>query len=164
MKLRLLSFAAVPFVLFFAAACGDGDNPDPTPAPSPTRDASAFGPTPVLGGNILDITPKHASSVKQAATRSPNPNRPEGVCAKVDFKDLPDTGRWFRMALDETEVTTELTWIVSSNESPTGGIMCFAPEEGIPVGRHTAAVAVQDPNNPQAPTRQIVAWEFDVTE
>ncbi len=68
------------------------------------------------------------------------------------------------MAIDGTEVTTELTWIVSSNESPTGGTMCFAPEGGLTVGKHDVAISVQDPNNIQARTKQLVAWRFEVIQ
>lgn len=163
---RLALLGAAPLAAFLLVACGDGKDDDPTPSPgsSATAPAGDFGPAPELGGNILKITPAHATKVTQAATRSPNPQRPEGTCAEVSFKDLPDTGRWFRMAFDGAEVTTELTWIVSSNENPTGGIMCYAPEEGFKVGKHQVAVSVQDPNNVQARTKQIVGWSFEVTE
>lgn len=167
MKFRtLLLPGAAALAAFLLIACGDSDDPEqsPTPGGSATLPVGEFGPEPELGGNILKITPAHATKVTQAATRSPNPQRPEGTCAQVSFDGLPDTGRWFRMAFDGAEVTTELTWIVSSNENPTGGIMCYAPEEGFKVGKHQVAVSVQDPNNIQARTKQIVGWSFEVTE
>lgn len=167
MNFRAIFLIALPFVLF-AAACGDG--PDDG-AGTPTAQASAtsggsddFGPAPTLGGNIVKVSPAHAAQVKQVSTRSPNATRPNGVCVEVSFEDLPELGRWFRLALDGTEVTTQLVWRLGTNTDPTGGTMCFAPAEGIAVGKHTAAVSVQDPNNIQARTRQIVAWKFEVIE
>lgn len=182
MNLRFLVLsAALPAVLLAAAACG-GDSgsstidsartiaaktptssvtPD-TPTPKPTIDPEALGPPPVLGGNITKITPEHGARVKQAATRSPNPNNPGGICADVTFDGLPENAQWFRMAFDGDEVTQKLTWIVSSNVAPKDGRVCYAPAEGFKEGRHSVALAVQDPRNPQVPTRQIVAWKFDV--
>ncbi|MGE0601108.1 MAG: hypothetical protein AB7J35_15675 [Dehalococcoidia bacterium] len=169
MNRKYLVFATAPLALLALASCGDGPNKtidSVTPGATTTRSnlEADFGPAPVLGDNILKVSPGYAEQVKQAATRTPNPNKPSGVCAEVSFEGLPQTGQWFRMALDGTEVTTELTWIVSSTESPTGGTMCFAPAEGITVGKHDAAISVQDPNNIQARTKQLVAWRFEVIE
>lgn len=167
MNFRPVVLFALPLALL-AAACGDGpDDGAETPtaqASAPSGSSDDFGPAPTLGGNIVKVSPAHAALVKQVSTRSPNATRPNGVCVEVSFEDLPESGRWFRLALDGTEVTTELTWLVSSNTNPTGGTMCFAPTEGIAVGKHTAAVSVQDPNNIQARSRQIVAWKFEVIE
>lgn len=141
---------------------GGLENDEASPTPTPTVDPTGFGPPPALGGNVLAVRPEHAERIRQAETRSPNPTDPRGVCAEVSFADLPETGRWFHMAVDGELVTPELTWIVSSRESPEGGIMCYAPEEGLAVGRHDAAVSVVDPTDPNARPRQIVAWAFEV--
>lgn len=181
MKTRLsLAASASAALLLLAASCGStstktvsgGANLALTPAnltvtPVPTKTAtplaSEFGTAPVLGGNITKITPEHASKVTQASTRSPIQTKPGGICAEVNFKDLPENAQWFRMVLDDTEVTTKLTWIVASRENPQDGKVCYAPVEGLTPGRHTAAMAVQDPRNPSSTTRQIVAWAFEVT-
>ena len=44
---------------------------------------------------------------------------------------------------------------------PDSGTVCFMPPEGLPVGRHTAAIAVQNPRA-QAAARQVVGWQFEV--
>lgn len=168
----MLSLAAVLCAAFGFAACGDGaDVADPTTdasaSGSPTVDQGEFGPAPKLGGNITALSPAYAQRVKQAATRSPDPSRPNGLCAEVNFEDLAgqDTLRWFRIAYDSTEVTADLTWLVAPNEKDrSGGTVCFAPKEGLTVGKHTAAISVEDPNNPAAPRKQIVAWAFEVIE
>lgn len=169
MNIRLALVAALPAALFLFAACGDGpDKPEPTVAgasPTVVGSTAEFGPEPVLGENIVSVSPGWAERVKQASTRTANPTKPGGLCAVVDFKDLPETIRWFRLVLDETEVTTSLTWAIAPEGGDrSGGRMCYAPAEGIPVGVHSAAIAVQDPNNVQARSRQIVAWKFEVTE
>lgn len=177
----LLLSAALPVVLLGAAACG-GDagsstldsartiaaktppssvTPD-TPTPKPTIDPNSLGPAPVLGGNVVSITPEHGAEVKQAATHSPNPNQPGGICANVTFDGLAENAQWFRMAFDGEEVTQKLTWIVTTKVAPEGGRVCYAPAEGFTEGRHSVALAVQDPRNPQVATRQMVAWKFDV--
>jgi len=170
MDLRMLSLSAVICAVIGFAACGDGaDDTDPTtdPASSATVNQGDFGPAPKLGGNITALSPAYAQRVKQAATRSPDPSRPNGLCAEVNFEDLAgqDTLRWFRIAYDNAEVTGELTWIVAPDEDDrSGGTVCFAPEEGLTVGKHTAAISVEDPNNPAAPRKQIVSWAFEVIE
>lgn len=171
MNLRLLAIAALPCALFAFAACGDGpDDADatPTPAASATRGIPAdFGPAPQLGGNIDAITPGHAQKVTQADTRSPDPARPRGLCAVVNFKDLggEDTLRWFRMAYDDLEVTGDLTWLVAPETGDrSGGRVCFAPDQGFTVGKHTAAISVADPNNINVPAKQTIAWAFEVIE
>ena len=173
MDLRILLLAATLFAALGFAACGDGADDDA----EPTTDASSsatpggipddFGPAPKLDGNIDAITPVHAESVRQATTRSPNSNRPRGLCAQVNFDDLPgqDTLRWFRFAFDGTEVTDQLTWTLApEGAARPGGTACFAPAAGFEVGKHTAAVSVEDPNNPAAPRKQIVGWAFEVIE
>ena len=180
MKTRLfLATSAAAALLLLSAACGSSpsktvstganlaktpENASATPAPTrqPTLSPGDYGAPPILGGNITKISPEHASKVTQASTRSPVQTKPGGICADVNFKDLPENAQWFRMVLDDTEVTTKLTWIVASRDNPQDGRVCYAPEAGLPVGRHTAAMAVQDPRNTSSTTRQIVAWAFDV--
>ena len=174
MNLRLALLSALPCVLLVSAACGDGPDPEPTPtaaagaSASPTAGGSAqvdkFGPAPTFGENVIKLSPGYAETVKQLATQTRNPQRPNGICAEVSFAGLPETGRWFRMAVDGVEVTEKLVWIVSSNTTPTGGTMCYAPTAGISVGVHQAAISVQDPNNITARTKELVAWAFEVTE
>ena len=140
-------------------------NPSPTPTDAKqTADAGPYpGPAPKLGPNVTLITPTNGQSITQLDSQSPNPQRPRGVCFVADFKGLPETGLWFRMALDGVEVTTKLTWILASRDNPEGGRACYAPAEGIKAGRHSAAVSVQNPNNPNEPVRELVAWKFEVT-
>ena len=172
MNFRLALLSALPLAVLAFAACGDGpDEAAETPsAGSPTATIPAdalqakFGPAPEFGENVVKLSPGYAESVKQLATQTKNPQRPNGICAEVSFAGLPETGRWFRMAVDGVEVTAKLVWIVSSNTTPTGGTMCYAPTEGITVGVHQAAISVQDPNNITARTRELVAWAFEVTE
>lgn len=136
-------------------------SPPSTGSPSPTP---AIGPAPILAGNITAISPKHGATVKQVDTRSPNAEQPRGVCADVNFTDLPENFQWFRMAFDGTEVTQKLVLIASSAQAPEDGRICYAPVEGFAVGRHSVAVSVQSPRDTTAPTRQIVSWVFDVVQ
>lgn len=135
----------------------------PTKAGSPTPVVpDDFGPAPVLGGNITAISPKHAAKVTQASTRSPNPQIPGGVCAEVNFTDLPENFQWFQMAVDDQRVTQKLTLVASTTVDPKNGKICYAPTEGLAVGKHTAAIAVQAPRDANVPTRQLVSWAFEV--
>jgi len=181
MSIRLwFAAAALALAVLVSGACGDSTATDfskTTPStatatrtvaaaktPTPAGTPGSFGPAPKLGGNIPKVSPAHGSTVTQASTRSPNPERPGGVCFEADFTDLPENSLWFRMALDDQEVTVKLTWVVASKDAPTGGRACYAPAEGIPVGRHTVAVAVQNPNSTREPTRQLVSWGFEVSK
>ena len=132
-----------------------------TPTATPLAVSSTNEPAPVLGGNITAISPQHGAKVKQAATLSPNPNQPHGVCAAVNFKDLPENFQWFRMVFDGEEVTQKLS-LIAANAQAQDGEICYAPEKGFSVGHHIAGVAVQSPRDPNAATRQIVQWSFDV--
>jgi hypothetical protein len=172
--------AALALVLLVSGACGGSDATDfskTTPStatatrtvaaaktPSPAGTPGGFGPAPKLGGNVVKVSPAHGATVTQASTRSPIADRPGGVCFEADFTDLPENALWFRMALDDQEVTVKLTWVVASKDAPPGGRACYAPAEGIAVGRHTAAVSVQNPNSTREPTRQLVAWGFEVSK
>lgn len=168
-------------MLLLAAACGDSGSKTadsgaklaqtpanqtvpPTKAGSPTPAIPAdFGPPPILGGNITKISPEHGQKVTQKSTQSPNPDRPGGICAEVNFKDLPENFQWFQMAVDDQRVTEKLTLVAASQNNPTDGKICYAPAAGLSVGKHSAAIAVQSPRDPSVPTRQVVAWAFEVT-
>ena len=170
MNRRLFALAGLPLLLLAAAACGDGpDAPRETPTPRATPTSAAtggFGPAPVLGGNILKVSPGYAARVTRASTITSNPLVPKGVCVDVDFAGLPTTGQAFRFIVDEKDVTAggDTVWKVDSTTSPKDGTLCYAPKEGLTVGVHSAAVGVQDSNNVQAPFKQVVAWKFEVTE
>lgn len=183
--------AGLSATLLLFSACGDGPDAEPTAIPAtattastattatgadasttpdgatpadPTRAPGDYGPEPILEGYVLRVTPAWGTTVKQAATRTPNPANPRGLCAEVSYEGLPENNQWFRMAVNGVEVTQQLTIITDRAENPTGGLLCYAPEEGLPVGRIQAAVVVQNPNNPDENTRQVAQWEFDVTE
>jgi hypothetical protein len=160
-------FVIIVGAISVLALGGGGDDEDGSPADpdaTPTLDAGAFGPAPTLGDWVEAIFPVHASAIPQSATRSPNPQDPNGVCIEANFDGLPQNTLWFRMAVDGVEVTAApgSVWIVPTQVDPEGGRFCWAPEGGLEVGIHDAAVTVQDPNNANAPTRQIVAWKFEV--
>lgn len=142
-------------------ACGDGPGDgQPTPTPGSTS-TDGFGPAPTLGSAITQITPAHAAKVSVSSMKNLPPGK--GICFEADFGGLQESGQWFRMAVDANEVTTKLTWIVATNESPKGGTACFTPPaDGLSVGMHTAAVSVQNPRNTAEPARQVVAWKFEV--
>ncbi len=172
MKFRTL--LALPFVALLvvaAAACGDGPakpagpgTPDPGATATRPPIPADYGPAPKLGGNVTSISPAHAAQVKQASTRSPVADRPKGLCADVTFDGLPENGLWFRIAFDGKEVTTKLSWTVDNQAAPTKGRTCYAPAEGFTVGKHTAALSVQDPNNQAAASKQVVGWAFEVIQ
>lgn len=156
-----------------AAACGDGPDPVSTVTVAPTATRAVERPTAIPSPTLPDgffeaISPAHGAKVTQASTRSPNPSRPGGICFQVNFEGLEKNTLWFRMVLDEKEVTVAkgFTWILpqgSDTTPPEGGTACYAPAEGFPVGVHHVVVAVQNPDNPQEPTRQFMEWQFEVT-
>lgn len=166
MRLKFFVLCALPSALLLFAACGDG--PDEPAGETPTAESSVpadqFGPAPVLGGNIEAVSPAHGERVRQASTVTTNQLDPKGVCVKVNFDGLPFEGQSFRFIFDELEVTAggDTVWIVAS-QSPKDGTLCYAPEGGLTVGVHSAAVGVQDPNNLTGPLLQIVDWKFEVT-
>jgi hypothetical protein len=164
MRFKHLALGALPCALLLFAACGDGSPTPETPTAEPTADPADFGPAPVLGGNIEEISPAHAERIPRAQTITRNQLDPKGVCVKVNFTGLPTYGQSFRFIVDETEVTADAIWIISTNESPKDGTICYAPDGGLTVGKHTAAIGVQDPNNLTGPFKQIVDWKFEVTE
>jgi hypothetical protein len=172
MNLRFLLFVPGLSLVWLAAACSDTpSSARPTAAGSTATAPRAtvatgatpdLGPAPVLGGYVLKVTPAHAAQVAQATTRSPDAGRPNGICFDANFENTPEYGQWFRMAVDGTEVTTKLTWILPTQNAPTKGTACYAPTNGLTVGRHEAAVSVQNPKVPTENPRQTIGWRFDV--
>lgn len=138
--------------------------PNATISASQTAAAGATpawpGPAPKMTANILDITPKHGIQVNQASTKLDKSSGLGGVCAKISFADPVQNIQWFRMVLDTTEVTAKLTVLVSADQQT--GTICYATDAGIPVGRHTAAVSVQDPSDTTGKILQLVGWAFEV--
>ena len=169
MNRRLLALAGPLGLLLLAAACGDGPATTETPTPRPTPTSAAtdgFGPAPVLGGNILKVSPAHGTRVTHASTVTTNQVAPKGVCVDVDFAGLPTTGQAFRFIVDEKDVTAggDTVWKVDSTTAPKNGTLCYSPKDGLTIGVHSAAVGVQDSTNVQAPFKQVVAWKFEVTQ
>ena len=179
MGARTAFVAAVLAAVLLLAACGSdsgktlgsGERLSHTPTvpssvtvtvPAGATASGSAEPAPVLGGNVTAISPVHGATVRQITTTSPDPQNPHGVCAKVDFTDLPENFQWFRMVFDGQEVTSQLVLIAKSTEAPKDGSICYAPEKGFSVGHHIAGVAVESPRDPTASPRQIVQWSFDV--
>lgn len=170
---------AIAAVVLLAAGCGDGPTAKPSPAaavgsPTPTPiPPGGFGPPPTLGGNVKTVTPAHGTKISQAQTRTTNAKLPHGMCADVSFDGLPETGQWFRIAIDGKEVTAskDVYWILASSpndpskpsENPQSARVCYAPPNGFTIGIHQAAITVQNPRSPSEPTREAVAWAFEVT-
>lgn len=170
MRRSLLTLvAATTAAAALLAACGDG--PDKTVATTPTPAAAKgtaaapsipadFGPAPKLGGNVTDIFPKHGSKVT-AASLAPRGNEPRGVCFTADLTVTKDVAlQWFFLAVDGKEVTPTLLWNV--NSTATIAIGCHQPKDPLPAGKHTAAVAFQDPSKLNATPIQVVGWAFEV--
>jgi len=149
------------------AACGDGSDDDSGDAATPTtaggeaRIPADFGPAPKFGNNVELVSPAHASRVKQAETRTTDPIRPGGLCAEVNFDDPVENLQWFRMVLDAEEVTARLTVKVDSGNPPKGATLCWAPPEGLKVGKHTAALSVGPFGGDPI---QVIGWAFEVTD
>lgn len=149
---------------------GGGNTPIPTAPPRNTPASGEFGDPPRLGDNVEAVAPEHAQTVSQSSTLPlAGGTQPGGVCATVNFDDFgtsPETVRWFQMAFDGELVTQDTTVFFRGENSdtgdPTGMELCYMPDEGLPVGMHTAAVSVSDPNIPAAPARQVVGWSFEV--
>ncbi|MGH2610861.1 MAG: hypothetical protein ACRDHF_17405, partial [Tepidiformaceae bacterium] len=94
------------------------------------------------------------------------PQAVQGICAEVTYEGLPQNNRSFQMAFDDDIVTQELTLLLleGTEADPIRGLICYATEEGLPLGVHSAAVAVQDPNNLAGPPDEVVGWKFEVIE
>lgn len=176
-SMRLTRSFLLPAALaagLFAAACGDGPDPVSTATissrtPTQAAQATATIKAPVLpDGAFEKISPAHGAKVTQASTKTLDPRRPSGVCFQANFEGLEKNTLWFRMVLDEKEVTVEkgFTWILpvdAQTTPPKGGTACYAPDGGLSVGIHRVTVAVQNPDNAQEPTRQFMEWQFEVT-
>jgi hypothetical protein len=173
---RTLGFAAAALAMAaFVAGCGDGtDTPEATTPPGePTQQATTSGGStpPVIDApkvpdrNIDAIYPEHGARVTQQSTRTPDPDDPQGACVQINFDELPGSFTWFRVAFDDVEVTPNLTVRAATNAQSEGvdaGTLCWAPEEGFTVGVHIVTVAIQNPDNPNEPTRQLMQWQFEV--
>ncbi len=129
-----------------------------TPAASPT--VAWPGPAPKMTANITAIFPANGAKVTQASTRLNKNTQLGGVCADISFASPVQSIQWFRMAVDAKEVTAKLTVLVKADRKT--GQICYAVDAGIPVGKHTAAVSVQDPSDTTGKILQIVAWAFEV--
>lgn len=159
MRTRLVLPLVLVLGLALTAACGDG--PDPVPTATPTADMSGYGPTPVLRDHIVGLYPEHGASVTQASTRTTNPEDPQGVCAEIEYNG---TQLLALMAVNGQDVTTQTVLVTDDPQNPTGAKICYDPPEGLPVGRVEAAVSVMEQSALGQPPKQIVGWEFDVTE
>ncbi len=179
MRLRSLAACALFGSALAFAACGDGPDDPATATPttagstvtqppsSATAPPTIEAPT-IPEGNVEAIRPEHGAKLTQAETRNPNPDDPaHGVCIQVNFDGLPEQFQWLRMVIDEQEVTVSPDIILlapssAQQQTPEGGTMCYVPPEGLGVGIHTVVVAIQNPRNPQEPTRQLIEWQFEV--
>lgn len=113
---------------------------------------------------MTGLVPAHGSSISQASTRSPIATQPQPPCFLADFTDLPEQGQWFRMTLDGTEVTSNLTWVIAASpDSDTPPRACYATESGLAPGVHTLTVVVREPFDVNAEAVQSVNWSFEVT-
>lgn len=147
----------------FALGGGDDDDGGATAvAGTPTASGDVFGAPPNMTAHITSITPGHGEKIQQRATL-PSGRGASGICAVVNYTDLPENNQWFRMAVDDAEVTQKLTLLLDGSESdPKGATMCYAPPGGVPVGVHSAAIIMQDPRNMSGTARELVAWKFEV--
>lgn len=140
---------------------GDDDSPS---VPVATPDPSSFGPAPSLDGSVVAIYPEHGATVKQEETRTGTEEFPGALCARVDLAASNKNGTWYRVAVDATEVTTELIWVgidPASRELPEQAMFCFDPPSGLRAGRIDASIVVQEPNG-ISPPLEIVEWRFQV--
>jgi len=111
---------------------------------------------------IVELSPGDGSIVSAASTQSPDQLNPSGVCVRVRFVGTPETGRWFRLFVDGTDVTAQSVWKVPHTSQTETGTLCYAPEAGLPVGRRTAELRVKDPNIPGGVARETARWSFTV--
>ncbi|MEX0784206.1 MAG: hypothetical protein WD557_16315 [Dehalococcoidia bacterium] len=166
----LVLIAGVIAAVMILSAGGDDDPTLAAGTPTPTRAPSdAFGPTPTMTEHVSEVLPAHGERIQQQATRRGAATlTPRGVCAVVSYKDLPENNQWFRIAVDDKEVTAEkdsVTLILDGTEAdPQGATMCYAPPDGLSLGLHSAAIAVQDPKSTGGVPQELVAWKFEVIE
>ena len=114
---------------------------------------------PTMTANVHAISPSHMGMVQQSDTRTPDRLNPRGACAEVTFDTAAPNIQWFRMAVDESEVTHDLTVVVRPGN--TGARLCYAPKDGLPPGSHFASVVVVQPGS-DGPPSQRIAWTFRV--
>ncbi|MEX2080228.1 MAG: hypothetical protein WEC33_01310 [Dehalococcoidia bacterium] len=152
--LAIVGAAAIGILL-----AGDSDD-DPLDGAIPTftPDPGGFGPEPVFTDHILAVTPLHGSATLQSLTIPASLQSPGGLCAEVSIEGLGTQGSmaWFRVAFNDAEVTPETT------QFPNSGRICYDPPEGLPVGRHTAAILLQDPTSVSSTPQELVQWKFEV--
>ena len=121
-----------------------------------------FGAAPKMTAHITQVIPSHGTKIQQRTTL-PSGRGASGICAVVNYKDLPENNQWFRMAVDDAEVTQKLTLVLEGTEAdPKGATMCYAPEGGVPVGVHSAAIIMQDPRDTSGAPKELVAWKFEI--
>jgi len=141
---------------------GGDDDDSAIPATTTTPTSTEFGREPSLDGNVFEIFPEHAATVKQAETLPGNPDHPGAVCLRIRFEET--NGTWYRMAVDGIEVTEQTIWIginPTTNELPEEAQLCYDPPEGLRTGLIDASVVVQEPNG-ISPVKEIVEWRFRV--
>ena len=114
---------------------------------------------PTMTVNIHSISPSHMGLVSQAETRTTSKYDPRGVCADVTVDRPTMNLAWFHMAVDDADVTQQLTFVMATDER--SGHMCFAPPGGLATGTHFASVVVSDPGSDGPPSQRVV-WEFHV--
>jgi len=126
--------------------------------------AALFGPfpdqtvPPTMTANIRSISPSHLGLVSQADTRTPDKTHPHGVCAEIALDAAAPNFQWFRMALDDADVTHDLTDVVRDGD--TTARLCYAPTDGLATGVHFASLVVARPGTEVA--LQRVTWQFHV--
>jgi hypothetical protein len=151
-----------------ASGGGDDDPPastDATATPTRAADDDPWGDPPVMTAHIHRVTPEHRGAIQQTQTIE-RPDQPGRICAEVSYEDLPQNNLHFQMAIAGEIVTqqTSIQIIQGTAEAPERGLLCYASPEGLELGIHDAAVAVQDPNNLAGPPSEVVAWKFEVIE
>ncbi|MEX1104268.1 MAG: hypothetical protein WED87_08455, partial [Dehalococcoidia bacterium] len=162
----LVLIAGVIAAVIILSAGGDDDPAAASGTATPTSPASDdFGQPPVMTPHIHTVSPDHAGRIQKAQTVE-RPNSSSGVCAEVTYQDLPQNNLMFQVAVDGEIVTpsTTVEIIEGTFEDPKRGRICYATPEGLALGVHSAAVAVQDPNNLTGPPTEVVGWKFEVIE
>jgi DNA-binding CsgD family transcriptional regulator len=115
---------------------------------------------PPVGGIVIALLPADGAEVTQESTRSLQPGTVNGVCASVEFSRPAVNGQWYRLWLDDVEVTSKSTWVLPGARSDTGRL-CYAPAEGLEIGPHTARLSVGDPLG-TGPVLVQTIWSFVV--
>jgi hypothetical protein len=158
--------AGVIAAVIILSGGGDDDpaNTDSTPTATSVP-GDAFGAAPTMTDHIHVVVPAHAETIQQGDTIERS-DRSIGICAEVTYQDLPQNNLMFQMAIDGEIVTPDTTIEITEGtfDAPERGRLCYATEEGLALGVHDAAVAVQDPNNLSGPPSEVVGWKFEVVE